>query len=180
MDISTNEEILWLELSRALTELDRRVDYLCIACNVLHYFTDRIQGLSLHARFISIANITEQVIVDGEDFALLSISKVIEGGQLSPYRNTLTKFSLEIPSPIEMDTLVTHIKKHGGNDKASVEMFRNVLSGLIAKNVVLACTDLPLIPLEMFPDRTFYDVSDLLARKLAEFSYTDKSDAALA
>lgn len=180
MDISTHKEVLWLELYRVLMKLDASVDYLCVACNVLHYFSDRIRGLSLTARFVSIVDVTEQVISDGDDFALLSISKVIEGGQFSPYRETLAKYNLEIPNPIEMDVLVAHIKKYGGDDTLSVEMFGAILSGLRSKNIVLACTDLPLVPLSLFPNKTFYDVSDLLARRLSEYSYSDRIGLAVA
>src|SRR5690606_5451276 len=56
MDISTHEHTLWMELEKALLSLDRSVDYVCIACNVLHYFTDRITKLSLTAQFVSIVD----------------------------------------------------------------------------------------------------------------------------
>lgn len=174
MDISTHEHTLWMELEKALLSLDRSVDYVCIACNVLHYFTDRITKLSLTAQFVSIVDVTEQVVSNGDEFALLSISKVIEGGAFSPYRRTLRDYKLEIPNPVKMDALVAHIKKKGGDDLHSVEMFTDILRSLKARSIILACTDLPLLPLTEFPDKDFYDVSNLLAKKLAELSYADR------
>ena len=173
MDIAQYESQIWQSLKSALQGMNNNVDLVCIACNVLHYFTDKIKALSLNFELISIVEVAEKSIQQYENVALLSISRVIEFGHYSPYRNSAVKFPIEVPCPHAMDKLVHHIKHHGGNHPESVIQFEHILNSLQADVIILACTELPLLPLERY-SKQFFDASDMLAKEVAKkaFDYT--------
>lgn len=170
MNIQENEDALWHHLSGALETISAQADFVCIACNILHYFSDRIHQLNLPATFVSIVDVTENYIDSHGNIALLSIGKVIEFGHYSPYRRSAEKYTIETPDQESMNTLVSNIKHNGGNDTQSIAMFEAVLSELNANNIILACTDLPLLPLHQF-SRNFVDASDLLAQEVARLAF---------
>ena len=170
MDITQYESQLWQSLKSALQAMNTNVDFVCIACNVLHYFTDKIKALSLGFELVSIVEVAEKYIRQYEHVALLSISSVITFGHYSPYRRSAEKFSLEVPCPRSMDELVHHIKSHGGTHPGSVEKFDNIINSLQSEVIILSCTDLPLLPLEKYA-KNFIDVSDMLAKEIANMAF---------
>ncbi|WP_440055354.1 hypothetical protein ACSLBF_04210 [Pseudoalteromonas sp. T1lg65] len=178
MDIKNNEQILWRQLKYTLSLMDGHVDFVAIACNVLHYFSDKIHALNLGMEFVSIVDVVEQYIEKYGDVALLSISKVIEFGKYSPYASSAKKYPVETPSPKAMDALVSDIKRLGGNDPITVAQFDSIIAQLKAKKLVLACTDLPLLPLEKY-SKEFVDASDMLAKSLAEKAFYMKPQSQL-
>ncbi|CAH9050759.1 hypothetical protein PSECIP111951_02136 [Pseudoalteromonas holothuriae] len=170
MDIKSNEAILWQRLQEVLQRLNSQVDYVCIACNVLHYFSDKINQLKLNIEFISIVDVVENYIKKHGNVALLSISKVIEFGQYSPYAPSAKKYPLETPKPAAMDSLVSDIKRLGGEHPDTVAQFDEIVAQLQSDKLILACTDLPLLPLDKY-HKEFVDASDMLAQALAEKAF---------
>ncbi|MET1256290.1 aspartate/glutamate racemase family protein [Aliikangiella maris] len=170
MDIAQYETELWQELKKALLHLDSDVDFVCIACNVLHFFSEKIKALTLSYEFISIVEVAEQTIEQYGNAALLSISKVIEFGHYSPYRRSAENYPLETPDPAAMDELVHHIKVHGGEHPDTVSKFTAIVNNLKANTLILACTDLPLLPLDKY-NKTFIDASDMLAKTIAQKAF---------
>lgn len=170
MNIEKHEEQLWQHLKTSLTYISPYVDFVCIACNVLHYFTDRINALDLSCEFISFVDVVEKAIQQVNDVALLSIGRVIEFGHYSPYKQSAEKYAIEVPCSKMMDELVLHIKHCGGADAESIRKFSDIIATLKSETLILACTDLPLLPLERY-NKKFVDASALLAKELAEKSF---------
>lgn len=170
IDVEAYEPLLWESLKAALQNMSSRVDFVCIASNVLHYFEERIQELPSSFEFVSMIAATEDVMPQYDQLAILAMSKVLDFGAYSPYRNAAKKFRLEAPSPIEMDILVRSIKVNGADHPNTIDLFEDILSGIKSDNVILACAELPLLPLHQF-DKNFIDPSDLLAKRIAEHSY---------
>ncbi len=170
IDIEAYESILWESLQQSLQSFSGRVDFVCLASNVLHYFEDRIQEQSLNFEFISMIAATEDAIASYNQLALLALSKVIDFGNHSPYRNAAKKFNIEVPSPIEMDILIRSIKVNGADHPNTIDLFEDILSDIKSENVILGCAELPLLPLHQFK-KNFIDPSDLLAKRVAEHSY---------
>ncbi|MCG7540016.1 hypothetical protein [Pseudoalteromonas sp. OF7H-1] len=171
IDISNNEERLWLSLEKSLNTLNHKVDVVCIACNVLHYFSSKIKEKKYQFEFISVIDVVESITDKHSSVAMLSISKVIDFGAYSPFREVSMSKLIETPPLRKMDDLVKHIKLHGGEDDLAFEMFQAIIDELNSDFLILACTDLPLLPLDKF-DKNFIDISDLLAKRVAETAYS--------
>lgn len=167
MDIKQHEALLWEQLKTALARMCLQVDFVCIACNVLHYFVDKIKQLKLDVEFVSIVDVVEQYLKKNTNVALLSISNVIEFGQYSPYSKSAEKYPIETPASAAMDKLVHSIKNQGAEHPDTVAQFSSILATLKADKLVLACTDLPLLPLKLF-EKDFIDASDMLAQTIAQ------------
>ncbi len=170
IDIEAYDSVLWESLQHALQIMGDKVDFVCIASNVLHYFEERILELPRDFEFVSMISVTEDAMAQYHNLALLALSKVLEFGNHSPYRNAAKKFNIEVPSSIEMDILIRSIKVNGADHPNTIDLFEDILSDIKADNVILGCAELPLLPLHQF-DKNFIDPSDLLAKRIAEHSY---------
>ena len=171
MRIADYEEEIWCALKQAILNFPCSVGYFAIACNVLHYFSDRIQALNVEAEFCSIVNVTDAIAKAHNPCALFSIAKVLEFGRYSPYRNLSLQYGFETPALDAADELVRSIKSLGAHHPQTLQLWNAMVESTHAETIILACTDLPLLPLENYPHKTFFDVTDELAKQLALKSY---------
>lgn len=170
IDIVENEEKLWITLEKSLDFLDGKVDIVCIACNVLHYFLSRINIEKYSFEIISVIDIVQEILDKYDSVAMLSIRKVIDFGKHSPFSQLVGKNNIEVPDFNKIDELIKYIKINGVEDGIASLMFNQILTEIKSKYLILACTELPLLPLKKF-HRFFIDVSDLLAFRVARASY---------
>lgn len=175
MNLAENEQALWTEIKLAAETLAERTDYICIACNVLHYFSDQIRELNLTAKLVSVVDVVATHIQSQslEEFALLSIQAVTNLDKWSPYR-ALGRFGrIDIPQqPAEVNHLVADIKRFGADHPQIRAAFKSILDSLDAEVVFLACTELPLVKIETC-DKKLIDVTELLAWDVVRQSLSD-------
>ncbi|QKT04629.1 aspartate/glutamate racemase family protein [Ectothiorhodospiraceae bacterium 2226] len=173
MDLEGNEERLWEVLRQTLLTMDAAgVDLFCIACNALHYYADRIADLQLNARFVSIVDAVRAYLqAEGvEEAAILSISRVMALDRWSAYTPLARDVRLETPEePALLDEIIQCVKRYGPQRAETFGKFARVLEGLRAPVVLLACTELPLIPTTQ-RDKTLVDVTAVLARTMVKAS----------
>lgn len=172
MNLSENEQALWSELKSAAEALAERTDYICIACNVLHYFGDRIRGLNLAAELVSVVDVAAAYIQSQqlEKFALVSIQAVTNLDKWSPYRDLSQYGDIETPAqPAKINDLVADIKRFGVGHPHVKTAFKLILDSINSEVVFLACTELPLVKIEMSGKR-LVDVTELLAQEVVRKS----------
>jgi len=172
MNLAENEQALWLELKSAAEALAERTDYICIACNVLHYFGDRIRGLNLAAELVSVVDVTAAYIQSQrlEKFALVSIQAVTNLDMWSPYRDLSKYGDIETPAqPAKINELVADIKRFGAGHPQAKAAFKLMLDSIDSEVVFLACTELPLVKIKMSGKR-LVDVTELLAQEVVRKS----------
>lgn len=169
MEVEQHRDKIWNSLRESLINMDKHVDCFAIACNILHAFSDEISDLNLTAKFVSIVDVVDRYLQNcGETrVGLMSIGKVIELGQWSPYRDLAEKISLETPGEVEsLNGLVESIKREGANQKHIVEAFDAIVEQYKSEKILMACTELPLVKNTAHADR-LVNVNRLLARALA-------------
>lgn len=176
MDLRENEEQLWCVLRDAILAMDAAgVDLFCIACNVLHYYADRIAALNTRARFISIVDSARDHLKKQEvrQAALLSISRVMALDEWSPYAPLADHVTLETPADTAaLDDIIRSIKRDGAQSAEVFVNFSRVLDSLGSQVILLACTELPLVPVAP-RDKRLVDVTALLAETMVRESLKD-------
>ena len=173
MELEKNDLAVWPELERVFDELAEKVDYIAIACNTLNYYEHQIKAKPRKATLISVSEVVTSYLHkhNATSIALLGASPVTQLDDWSVYANLCDHFDVEIPHDIsELHQLIYDVKRYGGTQPDIMERFKHLIGGLRSKIVLLACTELPLIPIEM-PDHNMVDVTQLLARELISRSY---------
>lgn len=172
MNLAENEDALWSEIKSAAQALAQRTDYICIACNVLHYFSDRIRALGLAAELVSVVDVAAAYIQSQqlEKFALVSIQAVTNLDKWSSYRVLGRYGDIEVPAqPGKVNELVADIKRFGAGHPHASTAFKSILDSLDSEVVFLACTELPLVRVEA-EGKKLVDVTQLLAREVVRKS----------
>jgi aspartate racemase len=178
MNFNDNKEKLWDALRTAILDISDRVDMFCIACNVLHNFSDNIRQLNLSADFISIIDVVTGYVYNEnvKDVGLLSIGTVMALDDLSPYRNLKNMVKVETPENFnDINDLIGEIKIHGGEGNLIKEKLHNQIVKMDADLILLACTELPLVNLNI-PSKQLIDVTKLLADFLVKNLFILKSN----
>lgn len=178
MNLAENEEALWSEIKSATQALAQRTDYICIACNVLHYFSDRIRALGLAAELVSVVDVAAAYIQSQrlEKFALVSIQAVTNLDKWSPYRALVRYGDVEVPAqPGKVNELVADIKRFGAEDPYARAAFKSILDSLDSEVVFLACTELPLLKVEA-EGKKLVDVTQLLAQEVVRKSLSGRKE----
>ncbi|TCS42688.1 aspartate/glutamate racemase family protein [Reinekea marinisedimentorum] len=171
MELEKNNDEVWHSLSQTASKLAEHTDYYAIACNTLNYYQPQLEGLGLKSTLVSFPDVvSDRVLNSGlKKVALLGAKPVTDLGDWSPYRKLLDAVELETPvQPEKLHQLIYDVKAYGGDHPAVIEQFTELLSNLEADVVLLACTELPLIPVVSTKD--LIDVTDLVAAVLAERS----------
>ena len=177
MELDRNDEQVWNCLRESAMAIAPRVDYYAIACNTLNVYQDRLDALGLPAKFISFADVVADFLeLNGiSRVALLGARPVIEFGEWSHYRKLAQHAEVELPrgrSAERLHQLIYDVKTHGGAATRLRPQFQALLSELQAPAVLLACTELPLIPLGGLDvaGKQIIDVTALVARRLAQLA----------
>jgi aspartate racemase len=171
MELAENDEAVWQCLRSTAEAIAQRVDYYAIACNTLNYYQTKLEALRLPATFVSFADAVVEFVREQriERVALLGARPVTDLGPWSHYRLLAEHVTVELPKPAQAEQLhrlIYDVKTYGGNVDDIRRRFRAILDALESQTVLLACTELPLIPLDPGPKQVV-DVTDLVARRLA-------------
>ncbi|MDL2191417.1 aspartate/glutamate racemase family protein [Cobetia sp. LC6] len=181
MELESHEQQVWEALSDSARKLAEHVDYYAIACNTLNYYQPQLEALALNARLVSFNDVViDRVRRDGlEKVALLGAKSVTDMGDWSPYRALAEVVEVEVPGdPHLLHQIIYDVKARGGDDPSVVQRFHALLESLSSGTVLLACTELPLIPVstvsssgnDTAPAKTLIDVTELVAEELARKS----------
>ncbi|HEY8607025.1 MAG TPA: aspartate/glutamate racemase family protein [Noviherbaspirillum sp.] len=174
MELDRNDGPVWECLRACATDIAQRTDYFAIACNTLNHYQPQIEALGLPARFVSFADVVLDHLRDRGvgRVALLGARPVTDLGPWSHYRKLASEVEVELPRPAQaaaLHALIYAVKAQGGDSGELQSRFRALLDGIEADTVLLACTELPLIPLQE-TGKNVVDVTDLVALRLAELS----------
>jgi aspartate racemase len=172
MELERHDVRVWESLQRAAEHMAPHVDHYGIACNTLNHYEDRLAALGLPARLVSMGEVAREYLAEHgiTRVALLGARPVMDLGPWSAYRALPRHASVELPAdPDELHAIIYEVKRRGGVQPDLVARFTQVLAGLHSEVALLACTELPLIPVCAARPRTV-DVTDLLALALARRS----------
>ncbi|WP_151639388.1 aspartate/glutamate racemase family protein [Noviherbaspirillum aerium] len=184
MELDRNDEPVWKCLRETAIAIAARVDYYAIACNTLNVYQPRLDALGLPAKFVSFADVVVDYLRQNgiARVALLGARPVVEFGEWSHYRKLAEHVEVELPqgrSAERLHQLIYDVKTHGGVAPQLRPQFHALLSELQAPAVLLACTELPLIPVggSDTAGKQIIDVTALVARRLAQLANgTDDTD----
>jgi aspartate racemase len=175
MELEANDAEVWNCLRVTAEAIAGRVDYYAIACNTLNHYQSQLDALQLPAKLISFADVVQEFLQTNHigRVALLGARPVTDLGPWSHYRKLAQHVDIELPEAEQagqLHQLIYNVKTHGGDVPDIRRRFRAILDSLEADTVLLACTELPLIPIEETHKKTI-DVTDLVAQKLAKLAY---------
>lgn len=173
MELEQFDIVIWPEIRRIFEGLSQKVDYISIACNTLNYYSRQLETCPFDARLISVTDVAREHLqrFGRKTVALLGAAPVTKMDRWSAYLPLQEEFEIETPA----DTALLHqviydVKRIGPKDPGVISRFGHIVGGLKAETVLLACTELPLIPL-VSPNKDVVDVTRLLARKLVRKAY---------
>jgi aspartate racemase len=172
MELQRNDASVWRALRRTAEHMAPHVDHYGIACNTLNHYADRLAALGLPARLVSMGEVAREHLAEHgiTRVALLGARPVMDLGPWSGYRELPQHASVELPAdPDELHAIIYEVKRRGGTQPDIVAGVARGLAGLQSEVALLACTELPLIPVAAARPRTI-DVTDLLALALARRS----------
>lgn len=169
MNLEAFEEEVWDSLESCVREVAAMTNYFAIACNTLHHFAPRIAELGLAAPLISITDVVDRHLqsLNGAEVTLLGSASIMRLGAQSPYAQLARRYPLYAPEELipAVHELIGEVKRVGGSALAVVERFQSILDVVKTPVVLLACTELPLIPVEAWKCRPI-DANRLLAVEL--------------
>lgn len=174
MELAENDHAVWQCLRQAAEAIAPRVDYYAIACNTLNYYQPQLEALQLPAKLVSFADAVTGFVKENrvERVALLGARPVTDLGSWSHYRSLAEHVAVELPKPAlaeQLHRLIYDVKTHGGNGEDIRLRFRDILDGLESHTILLACTELPLIPFAA-GHKQVVDVTELVAQRLARLA----------
>lgn len=180
MELDDQDGPVWTCLRGMAEAIAQRVDYYAIACNTLNYYQPQLDALGLPARLVSFADTAQEYLESEgiERVALLGARPVTDLGPWSHYRKLAERITIELPRPeqaAQLHRLIYDIKTCGADVPEIHQRFQAILDALESKTVLLACTELPLIPLGTDRKRVV-DVTGLVAEKLARLAHGERTD----
>ncbi|HZW11715.1 MAG TPA: aspartate/glutamate racemase family protein [Noviherbaspirillum sp.] len=175
MELEVNDCAVWRCLREAAQSIAQHVDYYAIACNTLNYYQPQLEALQLGAKLVSFADVVLDFlrVQEIERVALLGARPVTDLGPWSHYHRLAGHVRIELPKPAQaqrLHQLIYDMKASGADNPDIQERFHAILATLESDTVLLACTELPLIPPAACQKR-LVDVTDLVAHRLAELAY---------
>jgi aspartate racemase len=179
MELERNDALVWPLLAETMRNLDPQVDAYAIACNTLNHYEARLRALPLRSRLISTQDVVRGLVRERglTKVALLGARPVMEMGPWSAYRDLPQVVQVELPRDADaLHEIIYDVKTRGGDAPDIVRRFEAVLEALEAPVVLLACTELPLIPARS-ARHELVDVTALLAGALARIGQLPRGEA---
>ncbi len=173
MELERNDVAVWPELERVFDELASQTDYIAIACNTLNYYDRQLKASPRNAELISVADVVTEYLDDHghSSVALLGAAPVTKLDRWSAYARLSDHFEIEVPTDTgALHQIIYDVKQYGGDHRDVDSRFSDLVSGLKSKTILLACTELPLVPVTV-SGKEFVDVTRLLARKLVHKAF---------
>ena len=171
MELEKNDTQVWQTLSKVANEVALQTDYYAIACNTLNYYQPQLEALDLESKLVSFCDVVKQKLEQEgiKKVALLGSDSVTDLGIWSPYQQLKDVVEVEVPDPeLGLHQLIYDVKSYGGDMPFIISSFTQLVDSLDADLVLLACTELPLIPIKT--RKKLIDVTDLVAQELAKLS----------
>lgn len=168
MELERNDDQVWQVLSNTAERLAQSADYYAIACNTLNYYQPQLEAMALSAQLVSFSDVVVELIQQQglQRVALLGAKPVTDLGDWSPYQKLTSVAEVEVPGDGQaLHQLIYAVKAHGGAHPQVMQRFAELLDSLESEVVLLACTELPLIPITS--DKQLIDVTELVAQQLA-------------
>lgn len=183
MELEQHDAAVWECLRRSAEALAGRVDAYAIACNTLNHYQPQLDALRLPAQLVSFADtVLDYLRRHGIGrVALLGARPVTDLGDWSHYRRLADHVSVELPGPDQAEQLhrlIYDVKTLGGSGDGIRARFEELLDTLDSDTVLLACTELPLIP-HAPARKQAIDVTALVAHKLARLANGLDADDAM-
>jgi len=178
MDLAANDAAVWAAMQKSLAALAPQVDAFAIACNTLNWYAPRIAELGLSADLVSFQSVLADWIARSgtKKLALLGAGPVTEMGEWSAYRDLSQLVEVELPGdPHALHHLIEDVKRLGSADTGLRPRFADLVAGLDAEVVLLACTELPLIA-DIDSSKILVDVTELVAEALVDRSLAGRTD----
>ncbi len=178
MELKANDATVRPEILSIYKELAQNCDYIAIACNTLNYYQHALKALPCEAELVSVLDVIRHEFDAAETagMALLGAAPVMQLDAWSVYQSLTEDFSIEVPQNIaDLHHIIYDVKRIGGHDAGVIERFTTLVNGLENDTVLLACTELPLIPLPD-TDKNLVDVTQLLAKRLVQKAYCENSE----
>ncbi|SOC13061.1 aspartate/glutamate racemase family protein [Stappia indica] len=169
MDLAANDAAVWSAMRDALDILAPQVEAYAIACNTLNWYAPRIAELGLAAQLVSFQDaLSDWIARSGtRKLALLGAGPVTAMDEWSAYRDLPQLVEVELPGDAgALHRLIEDVKRLGSGDASLRPRLAELVAGLDADTVLLACTELPLIA-DIETDKQLVDVTDLVADALA-------------
>jgi len=173
MELEKNYHMVWEILEKAVREICKKVDYFVIACNTLNLYSNKIEQIYLKHKFISTYDVVKDYLIDNalHEACIIGALPVIEMKDYSAFKSLKNEFDIEVPKDgKKVHSLIYDLKKEGGETKNVIGKFKDIVCDIKAKNIFLACTELPLISYSS-SEKNLIDVTDLLAKKLVEKTF---------
>ncbi|MEY8802274.1 aspartate/glutamate racemase family protein [Leisingera sp. XS_AS12] len=170
MELEANDLAVWPELERVFDDLAAQSDVIGIACNTLNYYERQIKATPRAAQLISVGDVVEDYLKRRglTSVALLGAAPVTKMDRWSAYHRLAEAFEVETPKdPGQLHQIIYDVKRLGGTDPAVAAQFQELIGTLESETVLLACTELPLIPCDG-TGKDLVDVTRLLARGLVD------------
>jgi len=185
-------ERTWVAMSKAIRELAPMVDCFCICCNQLHCFDAQILHLLTQSgeapeKFVSMIDATTDHCQSLGLSSLCIFGNIVTTDLkgMSPYSKMVGSMGNCVKQLSEeqrhlLKDLISDVKKHGPGSTRIASTFDGLLQDMHAagtQGIVLACTELPLIPVPGIcraqhrkpPDIQLIDPTELLATALLTF-----------
>jgi aspartate racemase len=171
MDLPDNCEKVWEDLASVISDVAQRVGILCIACYTLHAFADRIRAMNLPCEFVSLVDVVSDFVRSRclSEVAILDARSSREA--TSPLTDVLAPVTLvhsyhDIP---KLRQLILAIKKMGGKVPSFSRDLAAVVQEFECSTVILACTELSLLNVDV-SGKQVVDGVRLLADRLVGLS----------
>lgn len=167
MDLAKHGDVVWRELSCALRGISSFVDYVCIACYTMHIFEERIRALGLPAEFVSLVDVVVEHLRSRSfpRVGLLTAGAIVTSP--SPLLTALGRHcEVEtVSDPAAVRQLVFEIKAGEPRNPDLINRFKEIISDMASDTVVLGCTELSLVQIEL-EGKELVDGVSLLAEGL--------------
>jgi aspartate racemase len=179
MELERYHDRVWERLEEDVRTLSGQVAYYAIACNTLNVFEDRIKALDLPGRLISfcdcvLAHIRRHNL---RRVCLFGARPVMDLGVWSAYRTLPRLVEVEVlPAAADLHQLIYDVKTYGPRHNGLAARFEEMLGKIESEVVLLACTELPLIP-RIRTSKQLVDVTQLVAQELVAHSFVNPGDS---
>jgi aspartate racemase len=170
MELEKNYDMVWNTLEKAVKEMYEKVDYFVIACNTLNVYENKIEEIGLKDKFLSTLDVVKNYIEENNltNISIIGALPVLQMKKFSVFQSLNNTFDIEVPNDFEkVHKLIYEVKKYGGSNEKVINDFRFILNDIKTNNIFLACTELPLIQLEL-KEKNLIDVTELLAKELVK------------
>ncbi len=173
MELEKNYDMVWESLKQGVIEICKYVDYFVIACNTLNLYASKIESIGYKHKFLSTLDVLEDYIKENNlnKIAIIAAMPILQMKEYSVFKPLYENFNVELPSDFsKVHNLIYEVKRSGGKNKEVIKEFDKIVKSLTAKEIFLACTELPLIDYKN-NNKNLIDVTELLAKKLIQKSF---------